>query len=90
MAVKRRQDHWICYWFKIKKGCMLLNLHHRLFVFLHNIKCFGKKKIGRQFNKSVAVVDQFYIKNCPLGATNLVKSSDKNTDAYSGYEIAFD
>ena len=51
---------------------------------------FWKKKIGRQYNKSVAVVDQFYIKNCPLGATNLVKSSDKNTDAYSGYEIAFD
>ena len=33
---------------------------------------------------------QFYTKNCLLGATNVVKNSDKSQYLYSGLGIAFD
>ena len=35
-------------------------------------------------------LNNFKLKNCLLGATNIVKHSDKEKLVYSGYEIAFD
>ena len=36
------------------------------------------------------VLKDFIFKNCLLGATNIVRNSDKNKHVYGGHVIAFD
>ena len=41
-------------------------------------------------NWPINLLNNFMLKNCLFGANNIVKNSDKNKYAYSGYVIAFD
>ena len=36
------------------------------------------------------VIQNFEIKNCLFGATNIVKNSDKHKYVYTGYRVTFD